>query len=205
MTIWTASITRCWKSAWPEARAAAGRCIRPAALFALLAGCTPAPQDHGIDIEAVRAQALADGPALVVRQKIVLSREAREALQHGVPLVFELEGRLREPGARSEAARVLRRFEIHYLPLSDHYRVVADDGLRLGTYPRLRHALAGLNEIALPLPQAASAQTGWDARVRCRLLERALPRPMRLPAWLSPGWRHDSGWQEASLTWRQPA
>jgi len=98
-----------------------------------------------------------------------------------------------------------RRFEIRYLPLSDHYQLIADGERPLGTFPRLRHALAALNEIVLPLPGDWNATGDWKARARCRLLERALPRPMRLPAWLSAGWRHDSGWAEDAVHLRRPA
>lgn len=154
----------------------------------LFNGCAAPDGEHGIEILAVSAGEFAAERSLVVRQKVVLSRDARRALESGVALTIEVQGRIDDVSAT-------RRFEIRYLPLSDHYQVLDGGGTPLGTWPRLRHALAELSDVALPLPAGSEPRPGATASARTRLLVGALPRPMRLPAWLSAGWRHDSGWQ----------
>lgn len=186
------------------------------ALAAVLAlsGCAPEQRNFGFVVEDVGMSQEPGGPALFVRQRITFSDEARDALVHGVPLVVRVEGRLRPQGARRYPVRVARDFELSYLPLSDHYQL--RDLLRAGpgvgsdaqprTYPRLRHALADLTEVTLPLPPHVAAFVGEDAPAdaltvgaRTHLAEQELPPPMRLPAWLSARWHHDSGWLTRSV------
>lgn len=170
-----------------------------------LAGCAPEQRNFGFVIEDVGIRQEPGGPVLVVRQRITLSDEARDALVHGVPLVVRVEGRLRAQGARRYPVRVARDFELSYLPLSDHYQLRAEpeggSDAPARTYPRLRHALAELAEVALPLPADIGGIADEDAPpaalsvgARAHLAERELPPPMRLPAWLSARWHHDSGW-----------
>lgn len=139
---------------------------------------------------------------LVVHQQVTLSREAREALEHGVPLVIRIDGLLKPPrGAQTGTVHLQRCFVIRHLPLSGHYQLAGgDDDRPPRTYPRLRHALAGLAEIELILPPGPASRGAWEAQARTRLVKRELPAPMRLPAWFSPRWRHDSGWLTQSVS-----
>jgi hypothetical protein len=183
-------------------RRAGRRGLLVAAMIAQVAafGCTPAEQDFGFTIARIEARPAREGVELTIRQDIKLSREARDALVHGVPLVIRVELYLHAPGKRSHAWHADRTFEIRYLPLSDHYQLAGDEGTARRTYPRLRHALADLAEVRLTLPAASISGGVGEVRARTYLEKRELPPPMRLPTWFSALWRHDSGWQSQVLS-----
>ncbi|MEJ8569544.1 DUF4390 domain-containing protein [Elongatibacter sediminis] len=170
----------------------------------LMAACASEAQDFGVTIESLETSRQAGHVQLVVHQDIRLSTEARAALEHGVPLVIQVEARLRRSRGGNDVMTIERHFEIRYLPLSDHYQVMEGDGQQQGTYPRLRHALADLREVTLPLPGTLAGTGPWEAGARSRLLASRLPRPMRLPAWFSARWRHDSGWRVEAVRWPEP-
>ena len=165
-----------------------------------LPACTPASQDFGFEIDRLESRTGSEGTVLVIHQRVSLSTEAREALVNGVPLVILVEVRLRPPGARNETVRAQRRFEIRYLPLSDHFQLTAGEDLPVRTYPRLRHALSELAQVAVDIPAGAAGGGLWAARARSFLAASELPPPMRLPAWFSARWRHDSGWHAQAVS-----
>jgi hypothetical protein len=183
-------------------RRAGRRGLLVAAMLAQAAasGCAPAEQDFGFAIKRIEARPAPDGVELTIRQDIKLSREAQDALVHGVPLVIRVELFLRAPGKRSHSWHAERAFEIRYLPLSDHYQLVGDEGTARRTYPRLRHVLADLAEVRLTLPAESISGGVGEVRARTYLEKRELPPPMRLPTWFSARWRHDSGWQSQVLS-----
>lgn len=164
-------------------------------LLIAVAACSPTKRDFGFAIESLEVRRAGPGVDIVIHQQVSLSSDAHEALRHGVPLVIEVEARLRASGARTDAARLLQRFEIRYLPLSDHFQLITGDGAPVRTYPRLRHVLADLAVVQLRIPLDAPAAGHWEARARSVLSTSELPPPMRLPARLSANWRHDSGWR----------
>lgn len=179
--------------------AAVRRAALAAALLFAATACSQAEQDFGFAIAHIEAQQGRSGVELVITQELSLSSEATEALRHGVPLVIEVEARLRAPGRHTDAARLQRSFELRYLPLSGHYQLVEEAGAEVRTFPRLRHALADLAQVRLPIPSDSLAGGSFEARARCRLRMSELPPPMRLPARMSAAWRHDSGWSAESV------
>ena len=158
-----------------------------------------AEQDFGFAIENIEAQPGRSGVELVITQELSLSSEATEALRHGVPLVIEVEARLRASGKHTDDASLQRSFELRYLPLSDHYQLLGDAGAEVRTFPRLRHALADLAQVRLRIPPDSLSRGGLEARARSRLRMSELPPPMRLPARMSAAWRHDSGWSAQTV------
>jgi muramidase (phage lysozyme) len=52
-----------------------------------------------------------------------------------------------------------------------------------------------LSKIELILPLEDVVAGDYQLTARSWLEKRKLPAPMRLPAWFSPNWQHDSGWQ----------
>ncbi len=176
-----------------------GRRCWPALLLFLLAACQPVERDFGITVEDLEARESNDGLMVKVRQKLVLSPEAREALNHGVPLFLEMKLSLRPEGSRRELASALQSFEIRYLPLSDRYQLSGTPALNTSTYPRLRHVLAQLQQVEIRLQQAGLPAGSFELRARSYLAKRRVPPPMRLPAWFSPQWQHDSGWHSQHI------
>lgn len=171
----------------------------------LLAACSQPESNFGFTIERMEAHAIGGGLMVAVQQKIVLSPEAKEALRHGVPLAIRTELVLRTPGSRHDLDEETRNFEIRYLPLSNRYQLTTAVPHGVQTYPRLRHALADINTVEFKLSMAGLPAGGLELRARSRLDKTRMPPPMRLPAWFSTQWRHDSGWYSQPLDIRSSA
>lgn len=162
--------------------------------FAAVA-CAPTGEPFGIHIDSLESRTTPDGVAVRAHQEISLSREAREALRHGVPLRITLDLIIRGDGQWRPLEERAFTYEIRYLPLSDHYQLAgphSDAGTR--TFPRLRHVLAELGQVELKLPDVNATPGQYEVRMRSRLDRSGMPAPMQLPMLLSPNWNHDSGW-----------
>jgi len=160
-------------------------------LCVLLVACEPAANDFGFTIESVESRSSARSVIVTLHQKINLSGEARDALVHGVPLTITTEMQATS-AVDSERRNSVRIWEIRYLPLSGHYQLTSESPLMVKTFPRLRHALAELNQVDLEVTVPAAHVL--EIRVRSFLDKAGLPPPMRLPTLLSSRWDHDSGW-----------
>ena len=111
-----------------------------------------------------------------------------------MPLTVELELILRNTGSQTRLGSEVRRYEIRYLPLSEHYQVDGQGEGHLATFPRLRHALAELSRPSFHIETGALPAGDYELLVRSRLDHRSMPPPMRLPTLFDPGWNHASGW-----------
>ncbi|HLF31565.1 MAG TPA: DUF4390 domain-containing protein [Xanthomonadales bacterium] len=176
-----------------------GHCWPTGLFLLLLAGCSPGKTDFGFTIDRVETRHGDDVLHIVVQQKLVLSEEAKQALTHGVPLVFLTRVVVRVSGSRGDLEEASKTFEIRYLPLSSRYQLSSFQPLRVHTFPRLRHALAELGSVDFTFAGMQLPQSGLELRVRSQLEKRRMPPPMRLPAWFSAQWRHDSGWSSWPL------
>lgn len=164
-----------------------------AALLAL-GGCQPQAAGGAFEINAVEAR-WANGRMSVHSEQVLrFSDAARQALGHGVPLTVEIELILRSTVSQTRVAHELSAHEIRYLPMSEHYQVtrLADGQVR--TYPRLRHALAGLSRLDLDLETGALPADDYELLARVRLDHGRMPPPMRLPVLFDGGWKHASAW-----------
>lgn len=158
----------------------------------LLLGCGDRKGDFGFELKGVDSRVSGQQLNVALQQEISLSPEAISALENGVPLHLEVQAELDTPQGNVMATR---RFEIRYMPLSDHFQLSSDQPVSVRTFPRLRHALAELAEVELQLPLQGVVGGDYQLRARSWLEKRKLPAPMRLPAWFAPNWQHDSGWQ----------
>jgi len=182
-------------------------CARPdPALSALLTlmlalgGCTEAGKGGQFEINRLDARWQSGRLEVTCEQQLLLSAEAREALQHGVPLTIELELILRAATTQSRVSTATHRYELRYLPLSEHYRVSGVGTNEVATFPRLRHALAELSRLQLELDTGALPAGEYELLARSRLDHRHMPPPMRLPALFDPRWKHGSEWASVQLT-----
>jgi len=163
------------------------------ALF-LLTACSAEQEDFGISIQSISTRHADRSLRVVVHQKLTLSPEAKRALDHGVPLVFKTQVTVRDTIARTELEQASEEIELSYLPLSDRYQLFLASTQHARTFPRLRHALAEVDTLEFTLPFSVKDAANLELRVRSRLDKSSMPPPMRLPAWFSSQWRHDSGW-----------
>jgi len=164
----------------------------------LLAGCSQLDGNFGFNLERLETYRSGGTLNIVVHQTLGLSQDAREAVNHGVPLSIRTDLALRLSGSRRNIERKHREFEIRYLPLSDRYQLTSIQPFSVHTFPRLRHCLAELAAVRFELQLPHGSAERLDLRVRTSLDRRHMPPPMRLPVWFSREWRLDSGWR----TWK---
>lgn len=172
-----------------------------AASLLLLVACQEHKGNFGFAIKGLKTRITDHQLKVVLEQKISLSLEARTALTNGVPLHLEMRAELETDDGPIAASR---RFEIRYMPLSNHYQLSSDQPTFVRTFPRLRHVLADLSQVELTMSVQEVAAGDYQLQTRSWLDKRKLPAPMRLPAWFSPSWQHDSGWQSWSISISTP-
>jgi hypothetical protein len=159
-----------------------------------LTACKPAEVDHEFMIRKVVVTPVYQGISASFRQSLQLSQQARDALEHGVELTIRFDMDLREAGNLMRRAVDSRRFVIRYLPMSRRYELNRPGDLRVQTFSRLRHLLNELGSVNLRLATGPLTAGEYELRVRVQMDKRRLPAPLRLPAWLSAQWQHDSEW-----------
>jgi len=170
-----------------------------AVLSLLLTACSAQDADRRFEILDLEARWNNGRIDIRCEQSLQLSAEAREALEHGVPLTIEVEVIIRDMASRTRINEVTSRHELRYLPLSEHYRVsgaAADD---IANFPRLRHALMRLSRVELSIEAGTLRAGEYEVLARSRLGHGDLPPPMRLPALFDPAWNHASAWFSAAL------
>jgi len=165
-----------------------------------LPGCSSEKADFGFSIESIEARAGPDALNVVIHQQLTLSTEAKDALDHGVPLAIRTELELQLAGSSENISQARREFEIRYLPLSNRYQLITRQPSSVHTYPRLRHVLAELGTVSISLMPGLLPPGDYQLRARSLLDKQNMPPPMRLPAWFSKQWKLDSGWQSWPLT-----
>lgn len=132
------------------------------------------------------------------------SAPALEALHNGIPLVLETQikvGRQRDWLWINTVAALSQRFRLQYHALSDRYVIQNLNTSQRQSFATLDDALHGLGIVrSFPMLDAKLLQADAEYRVSLRvvLLIEELPTPMRLWAYASDQWRHDSAW----YTWR---
>lgn len=129
-----------------------------------------------------------------------------EALENGVPLVFELAMKVtrRRDYLWDETVATLRlRHRIKFRTLSGRYQV---ENLNTGeqqSFPSLKAALAALDRVqAFPLIDRALLVPGqtYQLALRTSLDIEALPTPLRALAYVTPQWYLSSDWYRLPLT-----
>ena len=160
-----------------------------------LAGCSEkGTVDYGFTINQVSINQAYQSLDVRLQQNLVLSQQAREALEHGVSLIIRLELELRNDENLIVVQRDTRRFQFRYLPLSERYQLSEDGEEDIQTFSRLRHLLAAVDNLSVRLATGSLPTGSYELRTRIRLDESHLPTPMQLPALFSPQWQHDSEW-----------
>lgn len=172
-------------------------------LLAALFLCRPAEADFSV--RSVDAQWIDGLYQLDARLGLFLSPQAIEALQKGVTLtiVVDIEvERARRYWLNDSVATLEQRYELSYHALSDQYVVSsANTGVQLN-FPSLQSALDVLGTVVdLPVldRQLIDDESVYRARLRVRLDINALPPPLRVMAYVWPGWGLSSDWHTWTL------
>ena len=166
--------------------------------------CTVSAEDAYFSVRDARA-VLKDGVYLLDANIVYrFSDAALEALHNGIPLVLEMQikvGRKRDWLWTDTVAALSRRFRLQYHALSDRYVIHNLNTDQRQSFATLDDALHGLGLVrGFPMLDAKLLHAGdeYRASVRAVLLIEELPTPMRLWAYVSDQWHHDSSW----YTWR---
>jgi len=134
-----------------------------------------------------------------LQQSLVLSNEARDALDNGVPLTLQVELILRNTTSQNRISEQLEDYEIRYLPLSKLFQLTLPGGDEIRTFPRLRHLLADLANLRFTIRTGALPEGHYEMLARTRIDQRKIPLSMRLPALFDAEWTHDSHWSSWPL------
>ena len=142
---------------------------------------------------------------LDARLQLVLSSDALEALNSGVPLTIELQLqviRVRRLYLDAIDAELAVRFELEYRPLSQRYLVRNLNSGEQSSFATLFSALNNLGRIAgLPVIDDALLEPGkaYRARARAMLQTEQYPAPLRLLFFWRSEWHLQSEWFEWML------
>ena len=135
---------------------------------------------------------------------IELSTGAEEAVQNGVPLIFELQVQVVETHTwlwDSVEIEITERRSLQYHALSQTYRVKNLNAGTQGNYRRLDDALRAVGQLREVLLTDESLDSGpsYSIRLRGSLDVESLPTPVRLLAYVSSDWSMVSKWYKWPL------
>ena len=142
---------------------------------------------------------------LDARLQLLLSHDANEALNSGVPLTIELELeviRMRRFLPDDLSAELRVRYELEYHPLSQRYLVRNLNSGEQESFGTLYSALNNLGRVqGLPIIDEALLEDGRNYRLRLRALLsiRQYPAPLRLLFFWRGEWQLESEWFEWRL------
>jgi hypothetical protein len=189
--------------------------VRPGRLLvALLVGCTfwcssPTFADEAGSFQALRAHVTEDaaspGFLLDGQFSITLSSGAKEALQNGIPLIFELQVQLVRVHRwiwDSVKVDLKQARQIQYHDLSRSYVVKY---INEGTQRNFRQlsdamdAAGALENLLLANGLLIEDDADYKIRLRGSLDIESLPTPVRLIAYVSSAWDMSSEWHTWSL------
>jgi len=184
--------------------------IALAAMLAVLTGAVVMAQDNVVregyfEVRSA-SSSLIDGVHLLdARLQLVLSSEALEALNSGVPLTIELQLqviRVRRLYMDALDAELSVRFELEYRPLSQRYIVRNLNSGDQDSFATLYSALNNLGRVEnLPVIDDALLASGKSYRVRVRamLQTQQYSAPLRLLFFWRSQWQLQSEWFEWML------
>ncbi len=151
------------------------------AILLALAGCGAESAPRPGIVLRESSEIPGDPPALRVRLQLEPSPAMLSALEHGIPLTFELS----LAPARGGGRPLVRRFRLQRSPLFARY-LLGEEGSDSRRGFAHRNALfAALERQEFPLPAGHQGALA----LRARLVREALPPPLQLPALLDPQWR----------------
>jgi hypothetical protein len=175
----------------------------------LLAGAAaaqdPVDREGYFEVRSASTELSGGVHLLDARLQLVLSSEALEALNSGVPLTIELQMQVireRRFYIDSLDAELTVRYELEYRPLSQRYFVKSINTGDQDSFATLYSALNNLGRVqALPIVDDALLIPGRNYRMRLRamLQTQQYPAPLRMLFFWRGQWQLQSEWFEWSL------
>lgn len=129
-----------------------------------------------------------------------LSTPARQALESGVPLTFELQILLERPRwwLDEDVASLTQRYRLRYHALSERYVLTNVNSGETRSFLGAQSSLTALGRIeSLPLIDRRLLIPGasYEVWLRAELDIDELPAPLKTVAYMSPDWRLLSTWK----------
>ncbi|HWM27884.1 MAG TPA: DUF4390 domain-containing protein [Woeseiaceae bacterium] len=172
----------------------------------LLVHAQDRPSREGyFDVRSASTAVIENVIVLEARLQLVLSDEALEALDSGVPLTIELKLEvIRERRFMPDAtdAELTLRYELEYRPLNQRYIVRNRNSGNQDSFATLYSALNNLGRIQdLPVVDDSILDPDADYRIRLQALlnTQQYPAPLRLLFFWRDQWQLKSEWFEWSL------
>jgi len=179
-------------------------------MFVVLTGAAVLAQDEVVregyfEVRSASSELIDGVHILDARLQLVLSSEALNALNSGVPLTIELQLqviRVRRFYMDALDAELSVRFELEYRPLSQRYIVRNLNSGDQDSFATLYSALNNLGRIEdLPVIDDALLASGRPYRVRARVMlqTQQYSAPLRLLFFWRSEWQLQSDWFEWTL------
>jgi hypothetical protein len=164
-----------------------------------------AAQISGIEINHING--VIDNTMLRIDADIAyhLSKETRDALEHGVPLEFDIEFRIKKEREWFWDEIIVTKmitFRVVYQPLSGHYLVTQTNTGRRHQFRNLPDVLdfiGDINRFPLIGIDMIVPDKNYIAEIRAGLNIQALPAPLRPLAYISSQWQLSSSWQSWAI------
>jgi len=163
------------------------------------------PREGFFDVRSAATTMIAGVHELEARLQLILSAEALDALNSGVPLTIELNLeviRVRGLWLDAVEAELTVTYELEYRPLSQRYIVRNLNSGDENSFSTLYSALNNLGRIqGLPVIDDALLNPGSAYRMRLRALlsTRQYPAPLRILFFWRSQWQLKSDWYEWTL------
>ena len=175
-------------------------------LFAASVSAQQLPERQGFfDIRSAATMLNEGVHELEARLQLILSDEALDALNSGVPLMIELDIeviRVRGLWIDSLDANLTFTYELEFRPLSQRYIVRNLNSGDQDSFSTLYSALNNLGRIqGLPIIDDAvlESDSRYRLRLRARLSTRQYPAALRLLFFWRSQWQLESDWYEWTL------
>ncbi len=160
-----------------------------AILLGLLVGCDALREQASGNLlirEAGLALA-AEGMRLDINLDCRLNGPINDALEHGIPITFEVHLQAQAAHATLDDRR---QVELRYFPLSRRYQLRDSGSEEVRSFAATGYLIDALAALRLPLPASfANLPAGTRLTLNVQLDHSALPSALRLPAILEPAWQ----------------
>ena len=179
--------------------------LASAALLTVAHAQLEPPREGLFDVRSAESVMVAGVHVLEARLQLILSAEALDALNSGLPLTIELNIeviRVRGLWIDDVEAELTVTYQLEYRPLSQRYIVRNINSGDQNSFATLYSALNNLGRIQdLPVIDDALLEPGSAYRMRLRALlsTRQYPAPLRVLFFWRSQWQLQSDWYEWKL------